>query len=228
MTEITITSGLWDHLAPAYSLLSHVFDHDPVLRYIFCDVSDEDFLRCLRPFWRGLFRTALLNGGVIYQVDGWKTAGVLLPPGKSVDNLWMMVPAAFGFTGVFWRIGIYGLKRMLRDYSHPVNAAKKRVLEGQEHYYLFALGTEYEHQRKGLAKALIDSFQQTAWCLERPIWLEATTEHSRDVFLALHFEVAEEITLGENQVAADGRKEPGGPGVTLWAMVWWPKECATR
>lgn len=63
----------------------------------------------------------------------------------------------------------------------------------------------------------------TAWRDELPVWLEATTEHSRDLYLSLGFEVVEDITIGQGKAAADGTLEANGPGVTLWAMVWWPK-----
>lgn len=38
---------------------------------------------------------------------------------------------------------------MLGDYSRPTNAVKRRVLRNQEHYYIFAVGTECEHQGRG-------------------------------------------------------------------------------
>ncbi|KAL2831472.1 hypothetical protein BDW59DRAFT_182128 [Aspergillus cavernicola] len=223
MPDIHTTNGLWDHLEPASNLLAAVFDNDPILRYMLCNLSYKDYLVYLRPYWRGLCRAALLNGGVITEVNGWQTAGIMLPPGRSVDNPWTIIPAAFGFLGVLWRIGFAGFVRMLWDFTCPVNAAKERVLQGQEHYYLFAIGTEYEHQGKGLARALMESYQYTAWSLEKPIWLEATTEYSRDLYLSLEFEVVEEITIGEGKADMDGRQNPDGLGVTLWAMVWWPK-----
>ncbi|KAI9373494.1 hypothetical protein BJX61DRAFT_533073 [Aspergillus egyptiacus] len=222
MQRFNTTDGRWEYLEPASNLFAHAFDSDPILRYLLCNLSDEDYVIYLRPYWKGLCRAALLNGGVISEVDGWKSAGIMLPPGKSVDNPWMIVPAALGFVKVLWRMGISGCERMLCHYSQAVNAAKRRALNKKQHYYLFALGTEWEHQGKGLARALIECYQNTAWGLERPIWLEATTAHSRDIYLSMGFEIVEAITLGEGIVAENGTREHGGPGVTMWAMVWWP------
>lgn len=75
----------------------------------------------------------------------------------------------------------------------------------------------------GLAKAIMRDHQQTAQAANLPIWLEATTPRSRDLYLSMGFEEIEEIVLGKGKVAVDASLQTGGPGVPLWAMVWWPK-----
>lgn len=97
-----------EHLDPASNLLGRVFDRNPVLRYMLCNLSDEDYQVYLQQYWRGLCRTALLNGGTISEADGWKSVAVILPPGRSIDNPWMMVPAALAFLDVIWRVGVAG------------------------------------------------------------------------------------------------------------------------
>ncbi|KAL4899951.1 hypothetical protein BDW74DRAFT_183266 [Aspergillus multicolor] len=223
MPQYTITIGCWENLDPASNLLGRVFDRDPILRFMLCNLSDDQYQANLQAYWRGLYRTALLNGAIILEADGWRSVAVILLPGRSVDSPWTIIPAALVFTRILWRIGVSGIVRMLGDYSRPVNAAKKRVLGTRQHYYVFAIGTEYEHQGKGLARALIESQKETAWCTEVPIWLEATTEYSRDLYLTMEFEVAETITIGEGKVNADGFLDMEGQGVTMWAMVWWPQ-----
>ncbi|KAL4978854.1 hypothetical protein BDW66DRAFT_157741 [Aspergillus desertorum] len=223
MPSPAITISSWENLEPASNLLGRVFDRDPVLRFMLCDLSDEQYNEYLQPYWRGLCRTALLNRALILEAAGLKSVAVILPPGRAVYSLWTIVPAAFGFTGVLWRIGISGCIRMLGDYSRPVNAAKRRVLGNRQYYYVFAIGTEYEHQGKGLARAVLESQKETARCSEVPIWLEATTEYSRNLYLSLGFEEVEQITIGQGRVNEDGFLQKDGQGVTLWAMVWWPQ-----
>ncbi|KAL4805117.1 hypothetical protein BDV18DRAFT_161514 [Aspergillus unguis] len=218
-----ISVGYWEYLNPASNLLGRVFDRDPILRYMLCNLSDEEYQALLRPYWYGLCRAALLNGGAILEAGLWKSVAVVLPPGRSVDSLWSIIPSAVGLLRVLWKIGIAGCIRMLGDYSRPANALKKSVLRGQGHYYIFALGTEYQYQGQGLARALIENVRETAWCAEVPVWLEATTEYSRDLYQSLGFELVEEITIGKGQAASDGTMQVGGLGVRLWAMVWWPK-----
>lgn len=65
--------------------------------------------------------------------------------------------------------------------------------------------------------------QQTAQAANLPIWLEATTAGSRALYLSMGFKEIEEIRLGKGKVAADSSLQSDGPGVSLWAMVWWPK-----
>lgn len=121
--------------------------------------------------------------------------------------------------------------------------AKRKGLRGQKrYYYIFSIGTEHEHRGKGehpgrvqhsvylsliyldtgLAKAIIRNHQQTAQAKKLPIWLEATSPGSRHLYLSMGFEDVEKIVLGQGKVAEDASIQPGGPGVPLWAMVWWP------
>jgi hypothetical protein len=74
----------------------------------------------------------------------------------------------------------------------------------------------------GLAKAITRNHQQTAQAENLPIWLEATSSGSRQLYLSMGFEDVEKIVLGQGKVAEDASIQPGGPGVPLWAMVWWP------
>lgn len=75
----------------------------------------------------------------------------------------------------------------------------------------------------GLAKEIMRYHQNIARSENLPIWLEATTPSSRHLYLSLGFQEIEEITLGKGKVAPDASIQPGGPGVPLWAMVWWPE-----
>ena len=77
----------------------------------------------------------------------------------------------------------------------------------------------------GLAKAIMRDHQKLAKSENVPIWLEATSPASRDLYLSLGFQEIEEIILGKGKVAADASIQPGGPGIPLSAMVWWPSGC---
>lgn len=61
-----------------------------------------------------------------------------------------------------------------------------------------------------------------------PIWLEATTPNSRKLYLSMGFEEIEELTLGKGKVDQNANLQPGGPGVPLWGMVWWPEQQSGR
>ena len=75
----------------------------------------------------------------------------------------------------------------------------------------------------GLCSALIKRYQEISIRDQVPIWLEATTEYSRNLYTTLGFETVEEITLGKGKVGTDGTNLKGGAGVKIWAMIWRPK-----
>ena len=90
------------------SLNGRAFDNDPVLAYMLLDMSQDKRLAYLPKYWSKLIKAAVLNDGIITEADGWKSASVMVPPGRSVDNIWTLLPA--GVLAVLWRIGIPGLR----------------------------------------------------------------------------------------------------------------------
>ena len=52
-------------------------------------------------------KAAALNGATFDEAHEWASCGVLVPPGKRVDNLWTLLPA--GFAGMAWRVGERGV-----------------------------------------------------------------------------------------------------------------------
>jgi hypothetical protein len=42
--------------------------------------------------------------------------------------------------------------------------------------------------------------------------------------LKLGFKVAEKMVLGKGKSAPDGSEMPGGEGVDMWGMIWWPTD----
>ncbi|CAG7939015.1 unnamed protein product [Penicillium salamii] len=234
-----------DMLSSVAALNGRVFSTDPVISYMLLDLSRKERLSYLPTYWETLIKSALLNDAIITEADGWKAASVLLPPGRYVDNAWTLVCA--GFLGVLWRIGFPGFKRLWSDFSGMTDNAKRIGLHGQKrYYYIFSIGTEVEHRGKGekihrlyfhsafvfadllsgLAKAFLRDHQQTAQAANLPIWLEATTPASRALYLSMGFEEVEEIVLGKGKVAADATLQSGGSGISLCAMVWWPRSSA--
>lgn len=98
---------------------------------------------------------------------------------------------------------------------------KKRALKDEKRFfYIFFVATRSDSRGRGLCSALIRHCQRVAEAENYPLWLEATTAHSRDVYAKEGFKVAEQVVLGEGQVDADGKTKKNGEGVTVWGMVW--------
>ncbi|KAJ5988580.1 hypothetical protein N7481_003790 [Penicillium waksmanii] len=244
---VPLTHGKHDLLGKVAGLNGRVFDTDPVIAYMLLDMSLEERLAYLPTYWSTLVRSALMNGALITEADGWKAASVIIPPGKGIDNVWTLLYA--GFLCVLWKIGISGSKRLWTEFSGMTDNAKRKGLHGEKrYYYVFSIGTEHDHRGKGepttewlkeyqsyscipstnkkfagLAKEIMRYHQNIARSENLPIWLEATTPSSRHLYVSLGFQEIEEIILGKGKVAPDASIQPGGPGVSLWAMVWWPE-----
>ncbi|KAJ5591474.1 uncharacterized protein N7459_001843 [Penicillium hispanicum] len=219
---IPLTHGRYEMLSAVANLNGHVFDNDPVVTYMLLDMPRQQRLDYLPTYWSTLVRSALLNHALITEADGWKAASVIIPPGRYIDNIWTLLYA--GFLCVLWKIGLSGFKRLWTEFSGMTDSAKKKGLHGQKrYYYIFSIGTEHEHRGKGLAKAIMRYHQTVAQSENLPIWLEATSPSSRSLYLSLGFQEIEEIILGKGKVAADATVQPGGPGIPLYAMVWWPE-----
>lgn len=112
---------------------------------------------------------------------------------------------------------------MLGEYQTLGDGLKAKALKGQKkYYYVFFVGTLAEARGKGLCSAIMRSFQEMAARDQLPIWLEATTEKSMNLYQNLGWEVVGEGLLGEGKANADGIRCKGGEGVKIWGMIWRP------
>ena len=116
---------------------------------------------------------------------------------------------------------------MLLEFEPRAAAARSLALGPHERYlYVFFVGTREDCRGRGLASALVTHYQGLATAADLPIWLEATTAKSRDIYLKVGFEVVQEIVLGKGRVGSDGLVVTAGDeavGVGVWGMVWRPE-----
>jgi ribosomal protein S18 acetylase RimI-like enzyme len=113
----------------------------------------------------------------------------------------------------------------LFEFTSRTDAAKKRALKSsKKYYYLYFIGTRTDRRKMGLCSTLVGELQDIARKDGCPLWLEATTAYSRDIYERLGFEIIEEIVLGQGQVGEDGLRKKGGEGVRVWGMIWRPED----
>jgi ribosomal protein S18 acetylase RimI-like enzyme len=115
---------------------------------------------------------------------------------------------------------------MLVEFEPLTASARSLALTKHEKcFYVFFIGTREDCRGRGHASTLIRHHQALATDANLPIWLEATTAKSRNIYLKLGFEVVQEIVLGKGRVGSDGLVTEGekAVGVPVWGMVWRPK-----
>ena len=87
---------------------------------------------------------------------------------------------------------------MLIDFQSQSDACKKVGLKGKgikKWHYLFFIGTDVAARGQGLASKIITEYQVKAQKDNLPIWLEATTAHSKRVYEKCGFEVVRVMSL---------------------------------
>lgn len=157
-----------------------------------------------------------LSGVKVYQSPAY-------PHRTLITN---QLPSAFGSNfptrSTTRRRRVYVDRANATTYSVSEPSANTVEKVRHPHSWLYNTSSLTNHTCPGLAKAIMRDHQQTAQAANLPIWLEATTAGSRALYLSMGFQEVEEIRLGKGNVAADASLQSGGPGVSLWAMIWWP------
>ena len=176
--------------------LGRAFYDDPVMKWLF--PWDARRLGILEAFFDVTMRLYLRNDEVELYGD---TLGAALwaPPGK-------------------WRVGPLD---MMRNFPKLVPVMRSRAIRGlqtmtyvekhhphEPHEYLAVLGTEPDHQGKGIGSALLRSMLERCDREGMPAYLESSSEDSKRLYLRHGFEVTRELPL-----------PPDGPPV--WLM-WRP------
>lgn len=108
----------------------------------------------------------------------------------------------------------------MQDFGVVSEIAKRRRLGRSPYWYLFVIGRD--PSRRGnppVSPRLILPFIQKAKEARVPVWLEATSEHSKNVYEKLGFKVVEELKIGKGRCDKSGNLVDGGEGVSMWAMI---------
>lgn len=114
---------------------------------------------------------------------------------------------------------------MIFDYPTAAETLKNSVFSKEEndaYWYVLLMGTLAERRHQGLAGKILLYMQDKARRGNRPLYLEASNQASRQLFLKHGFQEVGEIVVGKGVVGSDGIPKEGGEGVPLWGMIWRP------
>ncbi|KAI1180225.1 hypothetical protein F4777DRAFT_531381 [Nemania sp. FL0916] len=218
-----ITSGGKDYVERTIGTLTPAFKDDPLYAWLIHQFPVSEHPAVLVKLFHAFFAQGTLNNGIFVEVNDFSCCGLLMPPGTSVENPWTLLQA--GLVPALFSIGPGTFKRAIMDYGHRVDPLKHKTFTEQErksHWYVFIMGTAIDKRRQGLASALIEDLVNRARNDQRPIWLEATTRESLQLYTRHGFKTVGEVVLGKGSVDINGRANKGGSGVTIWSMYWRP------
>lgn len=220
--QITSSSGQ-EYIDRTGQVLTPAFHDDPVFRWLLHNHPPSKYQPVLATFFRSLFLQASLNRATFIEVNEFSCCSILMPPGAMLDNPRTLLGA--GVIPILFTVGPAALKRAMFDFASGAESMMEKVLTKEEktkHWYVFIMGTAVNRRRQGFASSLLIHMQEYARSDGRPLWLEATTAKSRDLYSKHGFITVGEVVLGKGEVNPKGLTEKGGQGVTIWAMYWRP------
>jgi len=188
-------------------VLAAAMQHDPVARYFQLDAYDLPnssviSLQQSNRFFHDLLESVYDAGATFTETRDSGGVSVWCPP----NFVWPVDSGPY-------------LSTSMQDYSTVTQAAKRRRLGSSAYWYLFVIGRDPCHIGKSVSSRLILPFIQKAKQDGVPLWLEATSEHSKNVYEALGFQVVEELKIGKGRCDKKGNLVDGGEGVSMWAMI---------
>ncbi len=177
--------------------LVRAFADDPVANFMFA--GDRRRCRGLRSFFARQIRHQYLSGGHVYTTDDRAGAAIWGAPDRErhgmVELLQLLPTAPFLLS-----------KRMTAALRllYEVDGLHPR----EPHWYLATLGTDPDHQHRGIGSALLRPVLDRADEEGMPAYLESSKERNVPFYARFGFEVVDEL-----------RSAPANP--TIWLM-WRP------
>lgn len=125
----------------------------------------------------------------------------------------------------------------IQEYRDRFDEVKKVYMQDRQYWYLNLIGRHPDRTDPGSSKtwnpiskaivlidagvvrALIDPYLHRARAAGVPVWLEAISEHGRQVYEHLSFRTVAEVRLGVGKVNGDGELDVNGEGLVVFGMI---------
>lgn len=165
MCDVVALPNRLEAIQQAAATLDRAFFLDPLFAYLLPDPIQRK--RLLTPIHLIMVRYALRYGAVC-TTPACEGVACWLAPGNTTPSLWRLLAVA-------WRnpplaLGVRGYQRYARVDAY-LEQAHAQVAPGP-HWYLWALGVDPAHQRKGLGSQLIQPILARADRDHLPCYLE--------------------------------------------------------
>lgn len=104
-------------------------------------------------------------------------------------------------------------------YLNMVARHPDRIEPGTNRIYCVRCMFHITNNPTGVVRALFEPYIARAREEKVPIWLEAVSEHSKQVYEHFGFKTVAILRMGEGKASPDGELQEGGEGIILWAMI---------
>ncbi|KAJ9252951.1 hypothetical protein DTO207G8_4471 [Paecilomyces variotii] len=142
----------------------------------------------------------LKYGAELVEAGNWAAVAVWFPPGRSIpieDNP----------------------DPRVKEYRDTFAQIKKQHLRGREYWYLNLIGRHPNRTDAGAVRALIDPYLKKAREQGAAVWLEAITEHGKQVYEHLSFRTVAEVRIGVGKTNSKGEFDENGEGILVYGMM---------
>lgn len=188
------------HVAQASAMLGRAFRDDTLLVHLIPEVARRH--RAAPCVYRCVIQYGLLFGHVETTSAGVEGAAVWLPPNAAYTTLWKMFRA--GLFALPLQIGVRFVRRVLNYFEHVDHLRHQHTPFA--HWYLQLLGVDPQQQRRGHAKALLESQLARLDGEQWPCCLDTTSETNVAIYERFGF-----------RIAADSRVP--GTKIRVWLMT---------
>ncbi|QKX55455.1 uncharacterized protein TRUGW13939_02548 [Talaromyces rugulosus] len=186
-------------------VLTRAFSNAPVTSYVVREKNSQwtapniplDILKPKMLEWttyKSRIGGELAEAGNYAAVAIWFPPGVNLPPSPDDDE-------------------------RVVEYRRVSGEIKKQFLKGRQYWYLNMIARHPERTEPGVIRALFDPYIERARQDGVPLWLEAISDHSRQVYEHFGFKTVAEFRTGLGKATPEGDLQEGGEGIRLWAMI---------
>ncbi|OJI97620.1 hypothetical protein ASPVEDRAFT_37039 [Aspergillus versicolor CBS 583.65] len=140
------------------------------------------------------------QGAELVEAGNFAAVAVWFPPGNPISTAGVTDP------------------RIL-EYREKFSQVKKEHLQDRDYWYLNLIGRHPERTEPGVVRALVDPYFKKAREQGVPLYLEAISEHARDVYEHLEFRTIAAVRLGVGRTNARGELDENGEGIMLYGMM---------
>ena len=183
--------------------MCRAFDADPVVNWFIR--QDQKRPAAIEEFFEVLFRIMAYPLGEVVVTTDLRAAALWVPPGRWKHGFFRQLVMLPRF------VRCAGRGRIRRTFRGLRNIAK--VHPHEPHFYLLQIGTDPEHQGRGLARRLMEPVLWRCDGEQLGAYLEPSSEKNMIYYQRYGFEVTGQIDLGK-----------GGP--PCWSMWRKPRRAS--